>query len=200
VNRLQTSFVVGILCAFLLTMIRGGWRDAPMVVPFFAISGFSITYIIAYIIQSEHIATIERSFARYPNVSVFRDLSALVLVAVSFVWSGQIIQGAGFGGWLVALFLGVVFPLGVCLLASHWLIVFGLLAATSLAISTLLHHPNFREGVFARDPWEYLWQHDLGVWLFIWGILACLSLLVSVPLAARRRMSVRHGGRPQHKL
>jgi hypothetical protein len=30
-------------------------------------------------------------------------------------------------------------------------------------------------------------QRDLGVWAVIWGILAGLSLLASVPLAIRRR-------------
>ncbi|MDZ4783768.1 MAG: hypothetical protein SGJ19_26265 [Planctomycetia bacterium] len=187
VNRLQLSIIVGIVCAVLLTMIRGSWRDAPFVVPIFGAAGFSATYAIAFIIRSERIAKIEAASKQRRGVPLLRNAAAFALVAVSFIWSGHVIQGAGFGGWLVAIFLGVVFPLAVCLLASHWPVVFGLLAATSLAISTLLNHPNFRQNAFARDAWEQFWQRDAGVWVFIWGVLAVLSLFVSVPLALRRR-------------
>lgn len=187
VNRLQLSIIVGVACAILLTMIRGGWRDAPLVVPVFGVVGFSLTYVIASLTRSERLGKIDAASNQHRGVPLVRDAAALALVTISFIWSGQVIQGAGFGGWLVALFLGVVFPLIVCLLASHWFILFGLMAATSLAVSTLLHHPNFRPGAFAGDPWEEFWKRDAGVWFFVWGFLAVLSLLVSVPLALRRR-------------
>lgn len=186
-NRLQLSIVVGIACAILLTMMRGGWRDAPWVVPVFGAVGFSITYAVASLTRSERLGKIDVATKQHRGVPLLRDAVALALVAISFIWSGQVIQGAGFGGWLVALFLGVVFPLVVCLLASHWPVVFGLMAATSLAVSTLLNHPNFRPGAFAGDPWEQFWRRDAGMWLFIWGFLAVLSLVVSVPLALWRR-------------
>jgi hypothetical protein len=192
VNRLQLSIIVGIVCAILLTMIRGGWRDAPLVVPVFGAVGFAVTYAIASLIRSERLSRIGAASNQHRSVPLLRDAAALAFVAVSFIWSGQVIQGAGFGGWLVALFLGVVFPLVVCLLASHWPIIFGLMAATSLAVSTLLHHPNFRPGGFAGDPWEQFWHRDAGVWFSIWGILAALSLFVSIPLAFwRRRLTKR---------
>jgi hypothetical protein len=187
VNRLRLSIIVGVASGVLLTMMRGGWRDAPWVVPIFAVAGFSIAYAVASLTRSERLGKIDVAAKQHPGVSFLRDAAALALIAVSFIWSGQVIQGAGFGGWLVALFLGVVFPLVVCLLASHWPVVFGLMAATSLAVSTLLHHPNFRPGAFAGDPWEQFWRRDAGVWFFIWGFLAVLSLVVSVPLALWRR-------------
>ena len=199
-NRLQLSIMVGIACALLLTIIRGAWRDAPWVVPIFATVGFSVTYAIASLTRSERLGKVHVASNLHPGVPLLRDAAALALVAVSFIWSGQVIQGAGFGGWLVALFLGTLFPLVVCLLASHWSVVFGLLAATSLAVSTLLHHPNFRPGAFAGDPWEQFWRHDAGVWFFIWGFLAVLSLLVSVPLALWRRRTTSQCSGPEPQL
>ncbi|CAN5488577.1 hypothetical protein BH09PLA1_BH09PLA1_02260 [soil metagenome] len=199
-NRLQLSIIVGIACAILLTVIRGGWRDAPLVVPVFGALGFSITYAIASLTRSERLGKIDVSSNQHPGVPFLRDAAALALVAVSFIWSGQVIQGAGFGGWLVALFLGVVFPFVVCLLASHWPVVFGLMAATSLAVSTLLHHPNFRPGAFAGDPWEEFWKRDAGVWFFSWGFLAVLSLLVSIPLAFWRRRITRQCSGPEQRV
>lgn len=186
-RRLQLSMVIGIACALLLTMIRGGWRDLPLVVLIFGVAGFSITYAVASIVNSGRLASIEAASNERAGIPLLRNLAAIALITMSFAWSGQVIQGAGFSGWLVALFLGVVFPLVVCVLASRWEVVFGLLAATSLAISTLVHHPMFRGDIFAADAWEHLWQRDAGVWLFIWGVLATLSLAVSVPLAVRRR-------------
>jgi hypothetical protein len=200
VNRLQVSIIVGMACGILLTMIRGGWRDAPWVVPVFGAVGFSLTYAIASLTRSERLGKIDVASNQNRGVPFLRDVAALALLAVSFIWSGQVIQGAGFGGWLVALFLGVVFPLAVCLLASHWPVVFGLLAATSLAVSTLLHHPRFRPGGFAGDPWEEFWKRDAGGWFFVWGFLALISLLVSVPLALWRRRITNQCSGPEPRV
>lgn len=187
VRHLPLSIAVGMLCAVLLTLIRGGWRDAPYVIPVFAAVGFTITYGIASIIGSQRLTAAEAAISQHRGLRLLRDGAALLLVGSSLFWAGHLIQQAGFSGWLVAIALGVIFPLLVCLLATKLTIVFGLLAATSLAVSTLLHHPNFRQEPFARETWDRFLQYDLGGWVVIWCILAGLSLSVSVPLTIRRR-------------
>lgn len=187
-TRVILSILVGIVCAVLLTLIRGGWRDAPYIPLVFATGGFTIAYGIVSIIRSAQIAAIDLSTSRHRGWQLVRNVSALTLAGGSIFWSGRVVQEAGFGGWLIALLLGILLPLLTCLLAAHAPIIFGLLSATSLAVSTLLHHPDFRRDPFALDAWSRFIQQDWGVWAVIWGILVGLSLLVSVPVAIQRRL------------
>jgi hypothetical protein len=187
VTRLQLSIAVGLVCAVLLTLIRGGWRDAPYVVPIFATLGFTITYGIASMIQSDRLAAIETASSRHGGLMLLRDAAAVVFLGFSLYCSGYLVQEAGFGGWLVALLFGVLLPLVVCLVASRAPIIFGVLAATSLVFSILLHDFDIRHNPLDREAWSRVLYRDWAVWAILWAILTGLSLLVSVPLAIRRR-------------
>jgi hypothetical protein len=191
VKHLCLSVAVGILCAIILTFIRGGWSDAPYVVPVFAAAGFLITYGASNIIHADWIRRFESSTASRIWLKPLRNLLAVALVVGYLFWSGSVIQGAGFGGWLVAIALGVILPLVTCLIAAHLPIAFGLMTATAICLSTILHHPYFRQEPFAREAWQRLLERDLTMWSVSWAILAALSLTSAIPIAIQRRRLTR---------
>ena len=104
-----------------------------------------------------------------------------MIVVSAVYWSGPLIQGAGYSGWLLAIFFGITLPFIVCLVASRAVILFGLFTASEIMISTMMNHPHFR----AAD-WLQFISRDITEWTIIWFILLVLSLIVSVPLAAQR--------------
>lgn len=190
-TRLNRSIAVGLLSAVILTWIRGGWSDAPYVVLEFAATGFLVTYGASYLIHADWLVRLESSAASHSWLQFFRDLAALLLIVGYLFWSGSVIQGAGFAGWLVAIFLGVTLPLLTCVLAAHFSIVFGILTATAISLSTLLNHPQFRQDPFAAEAWQRFFEEDFVSWAIIWGILSVLSLVTSVPLTIQRRRLTR---------
>lgn len=191
---LLLSLCIGIVAAVVLTSIRGGWHDSPYVVPVFGVSGFLISYGIIRLVSLTNLERFERMLSGYRAAPFVRTFAAITAALSGLFWSGQLIQGAGFGGWLVALFLGIVFPLVVCLLTAHQPIGVGCLAATCMVISTLANHPNFSQDMFNSAAWKHFWENDIGLWLVILSIQLCLSLVVSIPLSVQRHRLTTHSG------
>jgi hypothetical protein len=192
-DRLTVCLGVGFLSALALMAIRGGYEDAPYVVPVFALAGFLIAYSVGWLLAPERLRRLDGDAAVRPRPALLRDALAAGVAVSCLYWSGRVIQGAGYGGWLVALFLGVAMPLVVCLLSVRQAVLWGLLVATCVAASTLAHHPQFRSGLFERRAWEGFWDRDASEWAAIWAVLAGLSLAVSVPLTVQRARRTRRG-------
>ena len=188
-HRFTLSLGVGIVAAVVLTAVRGGFEDAPYVVPVFGAAGFGMAYCVLWLLSSNVQRWLGGNPAIRPKMAALRDLFAVCAAVSCLFWTGRVIQGAGYGGWLVALFLGVAVPLVVCLISIRLPVLWGLLTATCIAISTLAYHPSFRGRLVDSRAWERFWERDATTWMIIWTILSGLSLIVSLPLSASRRRS-----------
>ena len=120
------------------------------------------------------------------KTATLRDGLALVGAAGCLLWTGRVVQGAGYGGWVVALLLAVLLPTILCSLSARLPVVVGWLTATCLHLSILAFHPDYRGRLLAARTWETFWARDWDVWLVMWVILVGLSLAVSLPIAVNR--------------
>jgi hypothetical protein len=186
-KALPISIAVGVAWALGLTAIRGGWRDAPSVLAIFGGSGFCISYAICALLLSKSLGSIDAAGARSFRVRLVRDILGVALVVAVLTYSGPVVQGGGYGGWLVALFLGVVCPLVIALVTYHCAVLLGALGAASISVSTLLYNPYHPGRWFQPSAWAQVSHQDVSIGAWVAGFLVVLSLAVSVPVAVRRR-------------
>ena len=169
---------IGTVTTVLLTCARGGLADAPWVLLVFGAYGFCGLLFLFWLFRRETLQAVETFFSRVPYSASLRDLLAVAAAVSSLSWSGAVIAGAGYVGWLVAILLATWMPVVVCLLAARWSIPLGVLTATCIVASLLLE--NARLG----SPF---WAENAGIWLCSWVIAAGLSLIASVPIQLIRR-------------
>lgn len=180
-SRFELSAGIGVLCAVVLTTLRGGWRDAPWVVPVFAIGGFTLASVVSFL--THHEPSVSHRWAAFQkrSVRITRDVVAAIIVVSAVYWAAPVARSATFAGWLVMLLLGLLLPLVVCVIASRAAILYGMATASMLTISGL--SPT---GFRIEDVLSFA-RHNLTAAAIFWCVMLGLSLVVSVPLTIQRR-------------
>jgi hypothetical protein len=80
-------------------------------------------------------------------------------------------------------------PLTVCLLATRWAIILGLFTAMCIAVSIVLENARLRGVRGDAISWMQFLRGDIVIWALICAFAVGLSLMVSVPIQARRRQA-----------
>jgi ABC-type Fe3+ transport system permease subunit len=94
----------------------------------------------------------------------------------------------------VGYFFVIAAPLFISLLASRFIIFFGLLTALSIVVSLLLQNARFRLEHGDSQFWTRFWETDLKSWFLITIVACLLSLFVSIPIYfLKRRLTAAHG-------
>ena len=169
------------LTAVVLTWLRGGYRDFPLVVLVFGAAGYVASVVFGALLAPRSFSRIDAALGRSVPASVVRNSLALGFILATLVWAGSVIISGGFAGWLVFLLTSLLVPLVVCVLATRWSIAAGIVASTCILLSLWTTHLGSRY----RPPgevWEG-WQLYAVAWLVAVG----LSLIWSIPIHMRRR-------------
>ena len=116
-----------------------------------------------------------------------RYLAAAIFTLSLTYWSGALIFGFGWGGWIVALLVMLAASLVVGLVAPSHSILFGLAAVTCIEISVVL--ANARSSISHGDYkfWTVFWTRDFVPHVGMWCLFAGISLMATIPIRRARK-------------
>ena len=185
--RIWIALGVGLVTALVLTTIRGGAVETPLVPFFFAAVGISSFYFMCWICKQETLQAVENQFHRFHLSSHIRNILALMLCLSFIPWIGAVNLSGGYTGWLLMILFCLAAPLMICLLAFRYCLLLGLITNTCIIISILLE--NVREAAAAgdTDSWHVIVERRLAVWIIVWLVASFLSLIVSIPIMLQRQ-------------
>jgi hypothetical protein len=172
-----------VVLAFLLSWVRGGFDLWPFIV--FLMAGILATTAWQTVFSKETLYRVEAVAGKIPLHTPVRYALAFVALLAITLWSGAVVESAGFSGWLLSLVVWLIAPAVVCLLAPRFPVIFGVLAAACSVFSLAVQNSR----LYSRQR-EIEWSHvltDRVELLFSFTIAVLLSLVISIRVQASRQ-------------
>ena len=120
-----------------------------------------------------------------PHSTIIRNITAFVIAVTTFFWAGKMMQSQGYGGFLLAFFLLIVVPLIVCLIATRYVVFYGIV--TNICIVLSLVREDARYYAHSAEFWDSFWRRDVYFLLIIILFAITVSLPVSISVYLEKR-------------
>jgi len=186
----KKSIAIGVVVAFVLSLIRGEVTDSFTTLAIFGLTGFFASFFLFWLFGDTRLSTLETSLATLPQTTMARNALSITIVLTILIWSGSFIQGGGYAGWILFLLVSFLTPLAVCILVPRFPIAVGVFTATCITCSLLIAEYRWEA---ERGNAEFLvnfLEREAISYIVIWLVASVLSLLTSVPIHIKRRLPV----------